>query len=514
MVVRRKCGILNNGLLLGFFEGSRKRKEAVKVKLKQLLEGISYEVQQGTMEMEISDFQYDSRKVEKDSLFVCITGFQTDGHKYIPMAVEKGAAALLCEYKVEGVPEGVAVIVTENNRAALAVASANFYGYPSKEMNAIGVTGTNGKTSTTYLMKSILDRVGKKVGIVGTIENRIGDKVLKTERTTPESKELQALFRQMKDEGVTDVAMEVSSHSLDLHRVDGIDFDIAIFTNLTQDHLDYHKTMENYKAAKGLLFERAAKSVINMDDAAGAYMKEHSKGEVLTIGVDTKADLMAENIDISAEGTAFDMIWQGKKYPVHLHTPGRFSVYNALGAAGACLLLGVAVEDVVAGLTENPGVSGRFQTVRSKKGCQAVVDYAHTPDGLENVLNTANEFVKGKLIAVFGCGGDRDRTKRPIMGEIGGKLAGYCIITSDNPRTEDPEAILEDVEAGVKKTDCPYEKIVDRRTAIQRAVELAGEGDVILIAGKGHETYQIFPDRTIHFDDMEEVRKAFGEDCL
>ena len=482
------------------------------MKLKQLLEGISYEVQQGTAETEISDFQYDSRKVEKDSLFVCITGFQTDGHKYIPMAVEKGAAALLCEHRVADVPEGITVILTKNNRVALAAASANFYGHPSKEMQVIGVTGTNGKTSTTYLMKSILDRAGKKVGIIGTIENRIGDEVLKTERTTPESKELQALFRRMQEEAVTDVVMEVSSHSLDLHRVDGIEFDIAIFTNLTQDHLDYHKTMENYKAAKGLLFERAAKSVINLDDAAGAYMLEQSKGEVLTLGVDTQADLMAENIDISAEGTAFDMLWQEERYPVKLHTPGRFSVYNALGAAGACLLLGVGAADVAAGLTANPGVSGRFQTVRSKKGCQAVVDYAHTPDGLENVLQTAKEFVKGRLIAVFGCGGDRDRTKRPIMGEIGGRLADYCIITSDNPRTEDPEAILADVEAGVRKTDCPYEKIVDRRTAIQKAVAMADEGDVILIAGKGHETYQIFAKETIHFDDMEEVRKAFGED--
>lgn len=511
MVVGGKCGILKNGLIL-FFCGSRRGKEAVKVKLKQLLEGISYEIQQGTAEREISDVQYDSRKVEKDSLFVCITGFQTDGHKYIPMALEKGAAVLLCEHTVTDVPGDVTVIVTKNNRAALAVLSANLYGHPSKQMHVIGVTGTNGKTSTTYLMKSILDRVGRKVGIVGTIENRIGDRVLKAERTTPESKELQALFRQMQEEGVTDVVMEVSSHSLDLHRVDGIAFDAAIFTNLTQDHLDYHKTMENYKAAKGLLFERAAKSVINMDDAAGVYMKEKSAGEVLTIGVDTKADLMAENIVISAEGTAFDMIWQGKKYPVHLHTPGRFSVYNALGAAGACLLLGIDAGDTAAGLTENSGVSGRFQTIRSKQGCLAVVDYAHTPDGLENVLNTANEFVKGKLIAVFGCGGDRDKTKRPIMGEIGGRLADYCIITSDNPRTENPAAILEDVEAGVKRTDCPYEKIVDRRTAIQRAAAMAADGDVILIAGKGHETYQIFAEETIHFDDMEEVRKAFGED--
>ena len=305
--------------------------------LKQLLEGISYEVQQGTADVEISDFQYDSRKVEKDGLFVCITGFQTDGHKYIPMALEKGAAALLCEHRVENVPEGVTVLVTENNRTALALLSDHFYGHPSAEMNVIGVTGTNGKTSTTYLMKSILDRIGKKVGIIGTIENRIGDEVLKAERTTPESKELQALFRRMKNEDVTDVVMEVSSHSLDLHRVDGIAFDVAIFTNLTQDHLDYHKTMENYKAAKGMLFARAAKSVINMDDAAGAYMKEQSKGEVLTIGVDSKADLTAEGIDVSADGTAFDMLWQGKPCtPAYARTVQRIqrigcgrSVYSA-----------------------------------------------------------------------------------------------------------------------------------------------------------------------------------------
>lgn len=484
------------------------------MKLKELLQGLIYEIQQGTTELEISDIEYDSRKVEKGDLFVCITGFQTDGHKYIPMALEKGAAALLCEHPVEDVGEDVTVILTENNRAALAQLSANFYGHPSAQMRVIGVTGTNGKTSTTYLMKSILDRAGRKVGIIGTIENRIGEKILKAERTTPESKELQALFRQMREEEVTDVVMEVSSHSLDLHRVDGIAFDVAIFTNLTQDHLDYHKTMENYRAAKGLLFERAEKSVINLDDAAGAYMQAQSKGKVLTFGVDTKAELMAENIHISAEGTAFDMLWQGKRYPIKLHTPGRFSVYNALGTAGACLLLGIAPEEIAAGLAENPGISGRFQAVRSRKGCQAVIDYAHTPDGLENVLNTAREFVKGRVIAVFGCGGDRDKTKRPIMGEIGGRLADYCIITSDNPRTENPLAILEDVEAGVKKTDCPYEKIADRREAIQRAAAMAGEGDVILIAGKGHETYQIFAEETIHFDDMEEIRRAFGEDLL
>ena len=484
------------------------------MKLKELLKGISYEAVQGSLDVDVKEIQYDSRKVEQGDLFVCVTGFQTDGHKFAPMAVEKGASVLLCEHPMENIPEGVTVIVTENTRAALAELSAVFYHEPSKELSVIGITGTNGKTTTTYLMKTILDGIGKKVGVIGTIENRIGDKVLHTQRTTPEAKELQALFRQMKEEEVSHVMMEVSSHSLDLHRVDCVDYDIAVFTNLTQDHLDYHKTMENYRAAKGILFERAKKAVINVDDEAGSYMMDRCKGEILTFGVDKKADLMAEDIDISAEGTAFTMLWQGERYPVKLHTPGRFSVYNALGAAGACILLGVPVEAIIKGLRENQGVSGRFQTVRSKKGCQAVVDYAHTPDGLENVLKTANEFAKGRVIAVFGCGGDRDKTKRPIMGEIGGRLAGYCILTSDNPRTEDPASIIDDVEVGTKKTGCPYEKVTDRGEAIRRAAEMAEAGDVILIAGKGHENYQIFAKETIHFDDMEEVKKAFGDDCL
>lgn len=481
---------------------------------KELLEGVPCKLVQEGAVQDITGVYYDSRTVEPGGLFVCIEGFQTDGHKYIPSALEKGAVALVCAYPVQDVPENVTVILAENTRRALAMISAHFYGNPSRKMRMIGVTGTNGKTTTTYLMKSILDKAGRKVGVIGTIENRIGDKVLPSSRTTPESRELQALLEEMRTEGVTDVVMEVSSHSLDLCRVDGIVFEAAIFTNLTQDHLDYHKTMENYRAAKGLLFERAKKSVINMDDAAGAYMAERSSGEVLSFGVENAVDLTAENISITAEGTSFDMIWQEKRVPVKLHTPGRFSVYNALGAAGACLMLGVPLETIVEGLTENSGVSGRFQTIRSRKGCQAVVDYAHTPDGLENVLKTAREFAKGRIITVFGCGGDRDKTKRPIMGETAGRLSDYCLITSDNPRTEDPLEIIKEVEAGVQKTDCPYEKLADRREAICRAVALAGSGDVILIAGKGHETYQIFPDRTIHFDDVEEVRNAFGEDCI
>ena len=484
------------------------------MKLRELLEQISYQIIQGSDEAEVESIAYDSRKVEKGGLFVAISGFQTDGHKFIPMAVEKGAAAILAERAVDGVPGNIPLLVTENNRAALAAAAAKYYGDPSASMQVMGVTGTNGKTTTTYLVRSVLERVGRKVGLIGTIENRIGDTVIPTERTTPESLELQALFRRMAQEQVEDVVMEVSSHSLDLHRVDGIHYDVAVFTNLTQDHLDYHKTMENYKKAKGLLFARAKNCVVNLDDEAGAYMASLAKGGVMTYAIDQPADLRAEDISITAEGTAFTLIYAGKPYAVRLHTPGRFSVYNALGAIGACLYLGVPMADILAGLAENPGVSGRFQTIRSKKGVQAIVDYAHTPDGLENVLHTAAEFVKGRIITVFGCGGDRDKTKRPIMGRIAGECSGYCIITSDNPRTEDPEQILRDVEAGMRETSCPYEKLVDRREAICRAAALAEPGDVIVIAGKGHETYQIFPDKTIHFDDTEEVRKAFGEDCL
>lgn len=484
------------------------------MKLKKLLKGISYTVIQGTAETEIQELVYDSRKIQAGDLFVCITGFQTDGHRFISMALEKGAVALLVEREVEHVPSGITVIQTKDNRRALAMAAANFYDHPTAQMRMIGVTGTNGKTTITYLIRSVLAEIGRKTGVIGTIENRIGDKAIPAERTTPESLELQALMARMRQENVTDVVMEVSSHSLDLHRVDGIAYDVAVFTNLTQDHLDYHKTMEQYQKAKSLLFARSKKSVINLDDAAGPYMMECAAGEVMTYAIMQHADLKAEEIAISANGTAFTLVFQGTRFPVKLHTPGRFSVYNALGAIGACLCLGIPMECILVGLEKNAGVAGRFQVIRSKKGCQAVVDYAHTPDGLENVLKTAAEFTKGKLIAVFGCGGDRDKTKRPIMGRIGGQYAGYCILTSDNPRTENPEQILEEVESGIKETECSYEKQVDRRKAIARAVELAKDGDVILIAGKGHETYQIFADQTIHFDDVEEVRKAFGEDCL
>lgn len=481
------------------------------MKLKEILKGVDYTLLQGSDEIEIENVQYDSRKTGEGSLFVCISGFKTDGHKYIDSAAEKGTAAFSVEKDVEMKP-GKTYIKVKNNREALAHIAANIYGRPSEKMNLVGVTGTNGKTSTTYIVKSVLDRIGHKVGVIGTIENRIGDKVIHADRTTPESLELQELFKEMYDEGVTDVCMEVSSHSLDLHRVDCCDFDIAIFTNLTQDHLDYHKTMENYRNAKAILFKHCMKNVINIDDPAGAYMESVSKGEIITTGIDSDADLKAENIDITAHGVTFTLDYEGKQYPVELNIPGKFSIYNALGSIGACLFMGIDMDTIIAGLKDIKGVRGRFQSVKGKNGVNAVVDYAHTPDGLENILNTAKEFVKGRIITVFGCGGDRDKTKRPIMGEIAGKLSDYCIITSDNPRTEDPETIINEVEVGTAKTDCPYEKITGRKEAIYHAVKIAKPNDLIVIAGKGHEDYQIFADKTIHFDDKEVVEQAFAEE--
>ena len=484
------------------------------MKVEKILHDIEYKLIQGSVETEFEKIEYDSRKVSKGDAFVCVTGFKTDGHNYVESAIKSGATVIFCERELENIDESVTVIQFENTRKALAHISAEYYGRPSERMNVIGVTGTNGKTTTTFLVKSVLDKIGHKTGIIGTIENRIGDRIIATERTTPESLELQELFKTMADEGCQDVVMEVSSHALDLHRVDDIRFNVGIFTNLTQDHLDYHVTMENYKKAKGLLFERCLASVVNIDDEAGEYMVSVSKGKVITFAIDKNADLKAEDIHISADGVEFKLEYDGKEYPVSLNTPGKFSIYNALGAIGACILMGIDMDTIISGLKENKGVNGRFQTVRSKRGFNAIVDYAHTPDGLENILKTAKEFVKGRIITVFGCGGDRDRTKRPIMGEIAGIYSDYCIITSDNPRTEDPAQILDDVEPGTKKSGCDYTKIVDRGEAIKYAIDMAKEGDVVIVAGKGHENYQIFADKTIHFDDVEEVKKAFGEDVL
>ena len=485
----------------------------MEMELKKMMEHTDARLLSGPESVTIHQIQYDSRKVTKGDVFVCVVGFQTDGHRYIEKAIAQGAAAIILQKAPASFQDGISYYQMEDTRKGLALLSANFYGHPSAKMRLVGVTGTNGKTTTTYLIRSVLQRVGKKVGLIGTIENRIGEKRLPTERTTPESMELQKLFDDMYQENVTDCVMEVSSHSLDLHRVDDCDFDIGVFTNLTQDHLDYHKTMENYKKAKGKLFEMAKAVVINLDDPAGQDMLEKAKGKPqLTYGIDRPADLRAEHTQVSSTGVKFTLKYDGKSYEASLQTPGKFSIYNALGAIGACLLMDIPMEEILLGLAENTGVPGRFQTVQSASGVTAIIDYAHTPDGLENILNTAREFAKGKIITVFGCGGDRDRSKRPVMGKIAGTLSDYCVITSDNPRTEDPEKIIDDIEPAVLQSGCSYHRQSDRKQAIFEAIGRARQNDLVVVAGKGHENYQIFRDQTIHFDEMEVVKEAFGED--
>ncbi|MFI3174984.1 MAG: UDP-N-acetylmuramoyl-L-alanyl-D-glutamate--2,6-diaminopimelate ligase [Bacillota bacterium] len=479
------------------------------IALEQLIKGMPYTVLQGSTNRNICNVQYDSRKVETDDVFVCITGFASDGHAFAEKAVDQGATVLVCEHALDfAVPESVTVLQVENSRKALAELSASFENHPSEQLQVVGITGTNGKTTVTYLVQSIFRELGKDIGLVGTIENRIGDEVLATERTTPESKELQALFSTMVERKISTCAMEISSHALDLYRVHGTKVEVAVLTNMTQDHLDYHHTMENYKQAKGKLFAMAKKCVINMDDLTAEYMMEQTSGDILTYGIDKTANLQAKALEISQTGIQFLVDYQGESHAVRLSTPGRFSVYNALAAMGVGLQLGIPMATIISGLSKNEGVSGRFESVQGKNGVLGVVDYAHTPDGLENILKTAKEFAKGRVIVVFGCGGDRDATKRPIMGEIAGQYADLAIITSDNPRTENPMEIIKAVEVGTQKTNCPYELIVSRKEAIFFAVGQAKKDDVVIVAGKGHETYQIFRDETIHFDDMEELTKA------
>ncbi|WP_094547572.1 UDP-N-acetylmuramoyl-L-alanyl-D-glutamate--2,6-diaminopimelate ligase [Petroclostridium xylanilyticum] len=477
--------------------------------LKDLTSIIEHEYVNGDQSAEISGIAYDSRRVKPGDLFVCIKGFKVDGHEFISQAIGQGAAAVIVEKEVEDAK--VPLIKVKNSRRALALISAAFFSNPSSKFKLIGVTGTNGKTTTTYLIKTILEQGGSKVGLIGTNQNMIGDKVLPAERTTPESLELQQLFSDMVKEKIDYVVMEVSSHSLELNRVDGCNFEIGIFTNITQDHLDFHVTMENYLKAKTTLFKRCKKGIINVDDSSSEYILNNGTCEMITFGIDKEADIHAKDIEISEKGVKFDVDTPyGSKF-IELGIPGRFSVYNALGSIGACLALGISLEQIQQGLKQAKGVPGRAQIVETGKDFTVLIDYAHTPDGLENILNTVNGFAKGRVVTLFGCGGDRDKTKRPIMGEIAGKLSDFCIITSDNPRTEDPLQILNHIEEGIKKTDCSYVVIENRFEAIKYALENAKKDDVIVLAGKGHETYQILKDRVIHFDEKEIVESILRE---
>ncbi len=481
------------------------------MKLNQLIKNVECSIVCGSADIDIKNLTIDSRNASENTLFVCIYGIHTDGHKYIPSAFEKGCRAVLCERDVDNLPEGITAIRVENSRQALSAIAKEFYGNPSAAFNLIGVTGTNGKTSTTYFMESVLNTLNRKTGVIGTVEIRLNGKKVPVHlatSTTPDTIELNELFKTMAESRADDVIMEVSSHSLELKKVEGMDFDVAIFTNLTQDHLDFHGTMENYASAKAKLFTMAKKGVINIDDKWSGTILEAATCPVLTFGIDNKADIRAVNIEYFMDKTTFDVEIKGSSYSFELHVPGRFSVYNALGVIGAALVMDIPPEKIQQGINSIKGVPGRIQNVPNNKGFNVIVDYAHTPDGVENILKAVREFTKGRIITVFGCGGDRDRTKRPIMGRLAAELGDISILTSDNPRSEEPMDILKEIEAGVKPITDNYEMIVDRREAIYRAIELAKPNDSVVIAGKGHEDYEIFKDKTIHFDDVEVAKEA------
>ena len=474
------------------------------MKLKELLVGISVLEMTADPELDIMNVAYDSRKVTSGGLFVAISGFATDGNRFIPMAFEKGAVAVVTAKKPE---MDVPYILVESDRLALALIGCNFYGHPAKSMTMIGVTGTNGKTSTTLLLKQVLEKtMGAKVGLIGTMENMVGDEIIPTERTTPESFELQGLFARMRDAGCTHVVMEVSSHAIALDRVAGVRFDVGAFTNLTEDHLDFHKTMEDYCDTKAELFKRCEFGVANRDDEYFDRITAGATCKMLTTSVKAQAELYAENLQLHADGISFTAIAGGKKQEVSLPIPGRFTVYNALSVLGIAMQLGINLEAAAKALATAKGVRGRVEVVPTPgKPYTVLLDYAHTPDGLENVLRSVRDFCKGRLIAVFGCGGDRDPIKRPIMGRIGVKIADIAVITSDNPRTEKPMAIIEDILKGIDEDKKNYVVIEDRRKAIRYAMDIAGKDDMIVLAGKGHETYQEINGVKHHLDEREEV---------
>ena len=474
------------------------------MKLKNLLQGVEIVNTNADMEMEISAVAYDSRKVVPGGMFVAITGFATDGNKYIPMAMEKGAAVVVTSKKPA---QEIPYVQVSSDRLALALIGCNYYGRPGESMQLIGVTGTNGKTSSTLLLKHILEQVlGAKVGLMGTMENMIGDLSIPTERTTPESFELQALLAQMRDAGCSHAIMEVSSHAIALERVAGLPYTVGAFTNLTEDHLDFHKDMEEYCDTKAQLFLRCDKGVANRDDSWFERMCGGATCELMTVSAKGKADLYAEDMELLSDGIRFTAVYQEKKVPVRLSIPGKFTVYNALNVLGMAMQLGISLEDAAAALATAQGVKGRVEVVPTPgKDYTVLIDYAHTPDGLENVLSSVKGYCKGRLIAVFGCGGDRDPIKRPIMGKIGTDIADITIITSDNPRTEDPEVIVSHIAAGVSEDKNNYEVIVNRVQAIHHAMDIAKKRDIIVLAGKGHETYQEICGKKYHMDEREIV---------
>lgn len=480
------------------------------MKLKEIIKNIDVIQSTADMEMEISGVCYDSRAIKPGELFVAVRGFEADGHRFIPKAVAGGAAAVLCETPPE---DGTPYVQTGDCRRGLAFASREFYGNPASEMVMIGITGTSGKTTSSYLMKHLLEaKLGAKVGLIGTNGNMIGDELLHTEHTTPESLELHRLFRRMAEAGCTHVVMEVSSHSLTLERVAGIHYDVAVYTNLSQDHLDFHHGMEDYAAAKRTLFSQCGIGCFNLDDTWASFMMQGAKCETRTFSAEkNEADLTAKDIRLSAGGVRFAAVSRDELALTRLAIPGMFSVHNALGVMSAGLALGISLADCADAMSSAKGVKGRLEVVPTEREFSVIIDYSHKPDALENVLKTLRPVTKGRLICLFGCGGDRDKTKRPIMGAIAADNADLVIVTSDNPRTEDPETIIDEILSGVKNKRTPCKAICDRKAAIGWAIDNARPGDVILLAGKGHEDYQVVGHEKRHMDEREIVAEFLSK---
>ena len=479
------------------------------MKLREIVKDIRVLSMTADPETEISGISYDSRRTLPGDLFVAVRGFEADGHRFIPKAVEKGAAVILCETPPT---DGTPYVQTDDCRLGLALCSRDFFGNPAAEMKMVGITGTSGKTSSSYLLKHLLEREkDAKVGLIGTNGNWIGDEFLHTEHTTPESYELHRLFRQMADAGCTHVVMEVSSHSLTLERVAGITFDVCVFTNLSQDHLDFHKDMEDYAAAKRKLFSQCREGWLNADDPWTPFMLEGAKCPCRTFSAERNdADLVAKDVRLSASGVRFAALCGGRLAITKLGIPGMFSVYNALAVIAAGLGLGISLEDCAEAMESAKGVKGRMELVPSDGDYAILIDYAHKPDALEKVLKTLRPVTRGRLIVLFGCGGDRDRGKRPIMGHIAAELADVCVVTSDNPRTEEPMAIIEEILSGMKNSATAIQVIEDREKAIAWAIDKAGPGDVILLAGKGHEDYQVVGKEKHHMDEREIVASVLA----
>lgn len=464
--------------------------------------------------IEINGIQYDSRKVIPGNIFFAIRGYETDGHKYIDQAVNNGAACIVCEEKPN---IQIPFVLVVNSRRALALAACNFYDHPSSKMKMIGITGTNGKTSCTYLIKNIIERIsGAKVGLIGTIGNMIGDEFVSSEHTTPESSDLQTLLYTMSKAGCRYVVMEVSSHALSLDRVFGIRFDVGVFTNLSQDHLDFHKNMDEYAKAKAKLFERSKISIINFDDKYASLMAGHVNGKLMSMSLyDEKADFYVRRFSLHPNFVEYELMYLNKLNNVEINIPGMFSVYNSLTAFAVGVALGFNEYDIRAAIKLSENIKGRAESVETDGNYHIFIDYAHTPDALLNIISALKEGAKGRVVVLFGCGGDRDRNKRPKMGQIASENADFCIVTSDNPRTEKPEEIILDILKGIPENKKNQIKVIcSREKAIEWAIENHQAEDIIILAGKGHETYQIVGKVKRHMDEREIVRDFIAKRSL